>query len=614
MAKLKSTSIDGNLVVKDSLVLKDTQESTEFTDSDFAIYITKTADPTNPGHYNSTLKNANFTTTNAEATDEEADTFTITYVDGVIQDSKGKISNTRKTTTISSGTTQQGAFSFNGADNISIYNLGTTGTPTFSTVYTTGTITAHGRVYCDCGATISGGGETGTVILDNLSVGAELGPANSTFNGDVTITGNINLPNNDLQLADNLEEGTLTQDQYDLLVLNSARAILYKGRRLNFVIKTDEYIYYAYNCNGSETGIIIYNNKTWKSNYFQISICGCSEVISDFGQNIKFLSSTLYHQIDNYDGFNDLNGVVTLNLPGCSYLANGCFTDNDTVSNVQVINCLSAGGHLFYKLNRESGFPITFFSANNLLTLGSGAFKGCTNLKEVYIPRVTIINEETFAKCNSLETIDCYSCEIINKSAFFNCNSLSSITGVNCKTISSGAFTRAGLINIKSTNFPQCSVIKNAAFQRCTSLRTAAFPAVTIIDDEAFKQCYNLEILNFPNCEAIGGSAFASCSALLNATFPKCKTIGSYAFESATSLAWLSFENCRSIASYAFKSCGRLSKIYLGNKPPEVADRYLFSGTMIGFGTGTIYVHSAYFAMYKMDNFWKDFESMLSTY
>ena len=116
---------------------------------------------------------------------------------------------------------------------------------------------------------------------------------------------------------------------------------------------------------------------------------------------------------------------------------------------------------------------------NSVVSIGSGAFRDCTNFKYV-----NTLGED--------ETLNLGSIKHINTSMFYNCESLTKINiNDNITIIDSNAF--ANCLNLTSVSISSTSSLEN-------------------INENAFKGCKNLTELNLPmGLTYIGNSAFEDC-------------------------------------------------------------------------------------------------------
>ena len=184
-----------------------------------------------------------------------------------------------------------------------------------------------------------------------------------------------------------------------------------------------------------------------------------------------------------------------------------------------------------------AGSALTSLSLTKGVTMGEGAFSGCTSLKKVILPSAQrTLGASVFEGCTSLETVEWASptsgSVTIGESAFEGCTSLSSVQ------IPSGT-----------------TVIDDRAFAGCSSLTTVTLPgSLDEIGEEAFSGS-GLEEITLPEgVDDVGAGAFSSCKSLGKATLPSTlRTVSDGMFEGCESLDDLVFsdEGLRSIGARA---------------------------------------------------------------
>ena len=110
-------------------------------------------------------------------------------------------------------------------------------------------------------------------------------------------------------------------------------------------------------------------------------------------------------------------------------------------------------------------------------------------------------------------------------------------------------------------------IIRNNAFENCSSLTSINLPSVTSTGSFAFSYCHSLASINLPSATSIGGNTFYGCDFIKSILLPSATTINSGAFDSCHSLESVSIPSTTSIGIYAFNGCGSLKTIDFGPSP-----------------------------------------------
>lgn len=251
-----------------------------------------------------------------------------------------------------------------------------------------------------------------------------------------------------------------------------------------------------------------------------------------------------------------------------------------------------------------------------LKTIGTNAFKGCTNLTD--FPKdcsVTTINGNAFDGCTALKTLELpATCTTIKPKAFNNCTALSTVTFnnpnlagvafggalsldnsafVGCTEISvinfngDGTFSIAGnsttvrridmlfpsaKTNLKTVKFADgiTGVAGNTPyFQGCTALETVDLGKNNIgysgkLPDSIFKGCTALKKVTLcDDIKVIGDSSFAGCAALESISIPKGVTsLAANVFKGCEALTEIDLRNVTTIANgNVFSGCTKLKKL-----------------------------------------------------
>lgn len=244
---------------------------------------------------------------------------------------------------------------------------------------------------------------------------------------------------------------------------------------------------------------------------------------------------------------------------------------------------------------------------NSVISIGSGAFKDCTNFKYV-----NELGED--------ETLNLGSITYINASMFYNCESLTKIKiNDNITTIDSNAFTNC--LNLTSVLISNTSSLKNiyeSAFSGCKKLTELFLPNLTYIGNFAFANCTSykggddgliipstlnsmgiacfknsgiekMQILNNLYLTEIPDRIFEDCTKLseifINESRSNIETIGIDAFKNCQTLNKIAkhFTNTygslrlpnsvKTIKDGAFEGCGRISDIYFPDKLSRIGHK-----------------------------------------
>ena len=204
---------------------------------------------------------------------------------------------------------------------------------------------------------------------------------------------------------------------------------------------------------------------------------------------------------------------------------------------------------------------------DGIITIGAGAFQGCSSLASITIPDSVIsIGASAFEECSSLTSVTIPdSVTSIGEYAFHGCSSLASIT-IPDSVISIGASAFEGCFSLTSVTIPDSvTSIGKYAFGGCSSLSSVNIPtSVTSIGYSAFSGCSSLTSIDIPQgVTSLGNFAFSSCSSLTRVTIPDSVTsIGEYMFWDCYSLTSVTIpESVTSIGKYAFSGCSSLSSV-----------------------------------------------------
>lgn len=154
--------------------------------------------------------------------------------------------------------------------------------------------------------------------------------------------------------------------------------------------------------------------------------------------------------------------------------------------------------------------------SSSIITIGDGAFSGCSNLKTINIPtNATSIGNNSFYNCSSLLNI-----VIPNGVTNISSSSFSGCTNLQSATVPTTCIFALPKNNLKNVYINGGDSIPASAFANCSSLQSIFISnSVVLIGENAFKNCSNITEIAIPkNVNAIGSGAFLGCNKLESIT------------------------------------------------------------------------------------------------
>lgn len=231
------------------------------------------------------------------------------------------------------------------------------------------------------------------------------------------------------------------------------------------------------------------------------------------------------------------------------------------------------------KIKSVSGWSFTYTDLSQIKILDDtgieyGAFEGCSNLAEVYLPaNLETIGTNAFSGCKKLNRVNMTSVATIGKNAFKDCSGLEWIEfPENLTTIDVTAFAGCKALNTVVING---NALANAnwsltdnLFDRFPTIKNLTFgQEVTTVGDYAFystnAENNQLEEIYLYSTPAIGAYAFYGCKALTKIGGEgKVKSVGEYSF-AYTKISKINITNDTEIEASAFEGCNCLEEAYL---------------------------------------------------
>ena len=199
----------------------------------------------------------------------------------------------------------------------------------------------------------------------------------------------------------------------------------------------------------------------------------------------------------------------------------------------------------------QTSLPSSLTIPDSIKQIGSGAFRGCTQLTTVTLGKgLEGLDANAFGGCTRLNNLT------VNSSKISKIGST-----VGGKTVS--AFQGCPLGNV---SFGEGAGIPPTFFSGNTGLTAYTVPSgVTTIGASAFLNCSGLKTLTLhDSITKIGNNAFYNCSALTSINVPS-GSIGSYAFNGCSSATKITIgQYVTSIGEQAFKGCSKVEELVYG--------------------------------------------------
>jgi len=223
--------------------------------------------------------------------------------------------------------------------------------------------------------------------------------------------------------------------------------------------------------------------------------------------NTKVLPNVSYCEDNNEVHYNPIETriVATFNVT----IPNGsipiCYSDSaNEFSKIEIDGVVQPNVVSYYTFD-TTGEHTVKYKLYNKTTIGTNAFKWCSNLTSVTIPNgVTTIGDSAFYGCTGLTSVSLpNTITSIGNNAFNNCSGLTSVGGIG-----SGA----------SIEIPNgVTSIGDRVFYYCGHLTSVTIPnTITSIGDYAFYETGLTSVTIGSGVTTIGIESFSNCSRLKN--------------------------------------------------------------------------------------------------
>lgn len=260
----------------------------------------------------------------------------------------------------------------------------------------------------------------------------------------------------------------------------------------------------------------------------------------------------------------------------------GAFYGCSNLSSINLNNVTTIGTMAF----QNAGLKEVVLSAD-LTAIPNNAFYGNTNLESITLGnKITSIGNSAFYNCQSLKNINIpSSVESIGNSCFMNAGLTSIIIPDSVTSLGTSAFSDC--INLVSASVPTSITLPNSLFIRCSSLKTfnsseegvCDLSAYNSIPNSAFLDSEFTKIILSNNLTSIGSSAFSNNDSLVEIDFNNNLqdiSFGSQTFQNCTSLTNITLPtNVTELASTMFSGCSSLESIVLPEGITAIPSNFL---------------------------------------
>jgi hypothetical protein len=278
------------------------------------------------------------------------------------------------------------------------------------------------------------------------------------------------------------------------------------------------------------------------------------------------------------------SAIANITIPNAvSYIGSKAFLGCSELKEIDIPNSVKKIGASCFEgctalTNVILGHDNEAFDTTSLMQIDDNAFQGCTNIVTLSISKcVGVINNGGFKSCTGITSLTISkNISSIGEAAFFNCTSIKDITiGSN--------ISDDELLNHEGTK------IQNGAFDGCTALESVyLYPGVNYIGKTAFNNCTNLKKVEIPAATTyIGHSAFYGCKSITEVIFGYDSTkdyaqttIDDSAFSGCSAMTSVTFHpNVIKIGDRAFFECTSLEKVTIPTATVSIGEQAFYGNT-----------------------------------
>ena len=221
----------------------------------------------------------------------------------------------------------------------------------------------------------------------------------------------------------------------------------------------------------------------------------------------------------------------------------------------------------------------------NLMSMGDGAFSGCTQLTTVTIASDALA-VGAFSGCTALATVSFTTECALPDYAFSGCSNLTTVNGSD-KIYSIGNQAFANTSGLSTLAFgSNLTSIGNEAFllSGITDIDLSPCDDLTLVGSRAFAQMPVLESINLGNATVVGDGVVFECPALRHVNYStRSITVPDYAYTNDTALDTVGIfnENVISIGAYALSGLTQVTSITLPSSLTYIGDHAMQNMTSL---------------------------------
>ena len=191
----------------------------------------------------------------------------------------------------------------------------------------------------------------------------------------------------------------------------------------------------------------------------------------------------------------DISGIFTIGgearfLQSYNGYYNGPFSSS---------NVLESGvGVPYYYIDKGAFASTSILTIDtNIRYVSAGAFKGCSSLQTVKMPGRYVLNG-AFMNCTELQTISLSELKNLHPFTFEGCTKLRYVYLPNVTVIGEDYAAFSNCVNLLSVSLPKCKIIDDYGMASC-GIYEISLPEISMLNGHAFYSCSNLSTIYLGN-------------------------------------------------------------------------------------------------------------------